>query len=752
MAKTKANEREFQGKVSIWINKAIEAGIVPFQNATTDSSLYGLSKVKFPDVLVSLDRECQNPFCGWELKTPTTDVRDRELLENACEKAKCLDSKYFVTWNMQSAIIWKVPPSHQTTVTEDNKEIEYGPYPITTVDDLRNPNKEPVLQEICIQLLKDLAKLYKDEHINLPIADTTIFVNMVARASEELSQTLRKDIEKAVADKSFNKKLDAWAKKQGINKYDQEYRQTLAQQIAYRLIGKILFYMSLRRNRLELPKMELPRTNYKTAHKALRSYFQKALEIDYQAIFEPEITDHIDLSKNSIQVLTDLTDKLEHWSFDLMPQDVIGNVFEHLIPQDARHTLGQYFTPDNLVDLIISFCIREDSDFVMDPTCGTGTFLIRSYQKLQNHKRKKHHQLLNQIWGFDIAGFPAELATINLYRQDFSDYLNFPRVLTKDFFDVKPGEEFEFPPPKVTAKTGQRIKVKIPKFDALVGNFPFIRQELIEKVEKGYKKKIESIIIDSWSKDYPAILEEGSIRLSKQADIYAYIYFHAAAHLKEGGRMGFITSNSWLDVAYGYELQRFFLSKFKIIAICESRCEPWFEQSAVNTVFTILERCENPKEVAQNTVKFVKIKKPLAELFPGDPYTDAQQRWMRFAQFVDKVEGIGASGQPLPGGICNKFKKIESKHVNIPEILSFEDDDIRLRAIKQRDLLSEVVNSEQTVKWGPYLRAPDIYFKMIEKISDSLIPLSKTANSIKRGLTTGKNEFFYLNEEQVEHW
>ncbi|MCU0614350.1 MAG: SAM-dependent methyltransferase [Desulfobacterales bacterium] len=446
-----------------------------------------------------------------------------------------------------------------------------------------------------------------------------------------------------------------------------------------------------------------------------------------------------------------MTETLEHWSFELMPQDVIGNVFEHLIPQDARHSLGQYFTPDNLVDLIISFCILDDKDFVMDPTCGTGTFLIRSYQKLQSHKRKKHHEVLSQIWGFDIAGFPAELATINLCRQDFSDYLNFPRVLTKDFFDVFPGEEFEFPPPKVTANSGERIKIKIPVFDALVGNFPFIRQELIEKAEPGYKAKIGKVLIDHWGGKYQELTNnDGSLRLSGQADIYAYLYFHAAAHLKNGGRMGFITSNSWLDVAYGYELQRFFLSKFKIIAICESRCEPWFEQSAVNTVFTILERCDNQQEISEHTVRFIKIKKPLAELFPGDPLKDTQKRWLRFSQFVEKIEGIGATGRPIPGGVCHTFEKIESEYVNVPEMLSFEDDEIRMRIIKQQDLANEFANSDQTVKWGPYLRAPDIYFRILEKHANKFTPLENVAD-VRFGIKTGINEFFYLDEEQIKH-
>ena len=41
MAKTEANEREFQGQVISWIKKRLEEGGLPFENATNDSSLYG---------------------------------------------------------------------------------------------------------------------------------------------------------------------------------------------------------------------------------------------------------------------------------------------------------------------------------------------------------------------------------------------------------------------------------------------------------------------------------------------------------------------------------------------------------------------------------------------------------------------------------------------------------------------------------------------------------------------------------------
>ncbi len=762
MVKTKATESEFQGQVISWIKEQISHGGLPFENATSDSSLYGLSTVRFPDVLITLDFVGQRPFCGWELKTPKTDVRDKRLLKDAVEKAQNPNAKYFVTWNMQTAIIWRTPVKTRTTIEEKDRIREFGPEPrIQCVDDIRDAEKSLIMESVCAQLLRDLDRLYKDENVNLPIADTTVFVGLISNASNQIEGAILSDINKARANKSFDKRLRAWAAKQGVSKYDQEYYQTLAQQVSYKIIGKIMFYMTLCRYRLELPRMELTPKSYKAAIKKMRALFQQALEVDYQAIFEPDITDEIEFSADTAKIIIKLTENLAHWSFDLMPLDVVGAVFEKLIPEDARHSLGQYFTPDNLVDLIVSFCVQSGDDFVMDPTCGTGTFLIRSYHKMRNLKSRKHHKLLEQVWGIDIAGFPAELATINLYRQDLRDYQNFPRVLSKDFFEVMPGQKFEFTPPKKTVKTGERIQVKIPKFDALVGNFPFIRQELIEKAEKGYKGKLEEVLFESWGKEYPALFNgpiagpnnrtNHRIQLSGQADIYAYMFFHAAAHLKVGGRMGFVTSNSWLDVAYGYELQKFFLSKFKIVAICESRCEPWFEQSAVNTVFTILERCDDEKGKKNNLVRFVKVKKPLCELFPEDSLTNSQARWLRLERFVDKIEGIAASGQIWDSSGCKKMSRICTEHIRQPEIISYEEEEIRMRMICQEDLRDEVEHTGQTVKWGKYLRAPDIYFEMLKKCDDKFIPLDEVAD-IRRGITTGINEFFYLTDDKVRHW
>ncbi|MBF0516465.1 MAG: hypothetical protein HQK97_05005 [Nitrospirae bacterium] len=205
--------------------------------------------------------------------------------------------------------------------------------------------------------------------------------------------------------------------------------------------------------------------------------------------------------------------------------------------------------------------------------------------------------------------------------------------------------------------------------------------------------------------------------------------------------MGIITSNSWLDVAYGYELQRFFLKKFKVIAILESRCEPWFEDASVNTVVTILERCQDSELRNANNVNFVKINKRLKELFPWD---------MNFP--MDRWHGIDMLVNTIETAAFDNYKHHAAKIVKHSDgSATYEDKNFRIKTIKQSQLLADVEEAGKTVKWGKYLRAPAVYFEILDSCRDNLVPLSKLAD-IKRGYTTGINDFFYLDKDRIKHW
>ncbi|MGR3310346.1 MAG: hypothetical protein ACUZ77_06180, partial [Candidatus Brocadiales bacterium] len=77
--------------------------------------------------------------------------------------------------------------------------------------------------------------------------------------------------------------------------------------------------------------------------------------------------------------------------------------------------------------------------------------------------------------------------------------------------------------------------------------------------------------------------------------------------------------------------------------------------------------------------------------------------------------------------------------------------DFRIRVIKQGKLLEEVETTGKTAKWGKYLRAPEVYFEILNKCRDRLVPLKEVAE-IRRGYTTGINEFFYLTKDKIRHW
>jgi type I restriction-modification system DNA methylase subunit len=733
-------------QVTSWLNGFLKDGSYPFEVASSDPSIKVESKkTKFPDIQIWLNRKAHQGFCGWELKTPTTSVDDKELLNNAAEKARAMHADYFVTWNMRDSVIWRIPLWTEE-VSRVHRLKTYSPVSqISSPDDLWVASKQELLKSKAKEILNDLSTLHREGHLHLIDVDSTFFVHELSEAVKTLWPHVHKSLITEIGKSSaFKNELFDWAVKQGIATYEagETFFETVSRQIIYRLLGKILFYLTLRRFRSDIPKLELHGINPAKVDKKLKEYFEIARQIDYQAVFEDDFPDKVPFPSGAVEPLINLLDNLNRYNFSNMPQDVVGDVFEKLIPPEERHALGQYFTNEELVDLITTFCVRSKSDKVLDPTCGTGTFLIRAYDRLRNAGEKDHKKLLSQIWGIDIAHFPAELATINLYRQHIEDYANFPRVISKDFFEVKTGDTFKFPPPKPTGSPDFMIDETIPQFDGIVGNFPYIRQELIEKRLKGYKSLLENVIRQDWVQDYREFFDEKKKpRLSGQADIYAYLFFHAAKHLKDDGRMGIVTSNAWLDVAYGYELQKFFLKNFKIVAIFESRCEPWFEDAAINTIVTILERCKDEEKRNDNNVKFIKIKKRLKELIPWDIKLP-MQRWLGLDKLIHSIENAGAEHYKLKG----------TKFINtLKSLATYEDDSFRIRVLRQGELLEKVAEAGKTVKWGQYLRAPEIYFEILEKCKDLWIPLHEVAE-VRFGIKPGVTEFFFLNEEKIKHW
>ncbi|MCK4385755.1 MAG: hypothetical protein KAW52_05770, partial [candidate division Zixibacteria bacterium] len=82
----------------------------------------------------------------------------------------------------------------------------------------------------------------------------------------------------------------------------------------------------------------------------------------------------------------------------------------------------------------------------------------------------------------------------------------------------------------------------------------------------------------------------------------------------------------------------------------------------------------------------------------------------------------------------------------------YEDSQIKVLPKKQKELYQEGIEDNVYVgsKWGgKYLRAPDIFFKILEKGKDLFVPVKDVAE-VRRGFTTGANEFFYLSDQEIK--
>jgi len=450
MPEYKSNEWEFQSFVISWLTEFLSTGSYPFDTATANTSLKGAGNTKFPDVLLWLNHPAQISFCGWELKPPTVPVDDPELLKNAAAKALTIGADYFVTWNMRDTIIWKTPKQGEK-VNAEHREKNYPTLiSISNVEDLNNEQKKITLKNRAKEILEDLTILKNKGNLHTAIAEPTFFVKKLHVAVENLYPDVDIAIKKKVGlDKKFRAEITAWARKQGNNSpVDDYFYQMVARQMVYRLLARIIFYDTLTGTYPQLPKLDLIGLSGQAAIKKLREFFNAASDIDWTAVFEKDLADDVEFSENSIVIIHKLIDDLNIYNFKLLPHDVIGAVFEQLIPENERHTLGQYFTRENLVDLINAFCIQTTNAIVLDPTCGTGTFLTRAYDKKKTAGLYDHKELLGQLWGVDIANFPAELATINLFRQNVGEITNFPRIICEDFFDIQPESKHKFPPLK----------------------------------------------------------------------------------------------------------------------------------------------------------------------------------------------------------------------------------------------------------------------------------------------------------------
>lgn len=628
----KLNERAWAGQIISWIKQAINDGTTLFEEATNDEGIKLASgKTKFPDVLLFIDKISGIVFNGWELKFPDTAADDTEMLENALEKAERLKANSFVTWNGAEAFIWKINDNLYTLdniekIKHYTKEVD-----ISTRKDLAdrtNYNKhEAKLKRRLNEILHDLGQLYSSGELKSAINISDNIIEAVTQTATLFIPQFTNEINELKADdEDFRREFNNWkiiesstlkilsSSSRRVEKVIPE--QVLAKFSFYKIIGKVLFYLTLSENLSgKVEKLELE--DDKNVKSKLDVFFNQAKTIDYQAVFESDFTDNIPFNQIIDTLLFRLLEVFNSFNFKILPTGVIGNILENLVPKEEKQKFGQYFTPELLAYLVTFSSIKSRNYFVIDPTSGTGTFLNAFYKALHYFGSKSHQQILNQIWGNDISHFPATLSVINLYKQKVDDIANFPRVMRKDFFNIQPNQTIAIPDSVDIKKVNS---VPIPLFNAIISNFPFIQQEDIPN------NILNTQFRNEFKKTQAAFLKGKSFVINERSDYYIYCFYNSLKFLKLNGYLSAITSNAWLGKNYGIQFKTFLLDNFQIKYIVKSDAEHWFTDSKVSTLFITLQKVKGT-----GSSKFITIHKKLSELFLIDDLS-------KFEDFYSQID------------------------------------------------------------------------------------------------------------------
>ena len=162
----------------------------------------------------------------------------------------------------------------------------------------------------------------------------------------------------------------------------------LSPEAAFDEISKILFIKrNYERNKSNAQIFSLAEFNQlKKESDAKPNEFYQELFNDTKKAFEKDslFSDNakIEIRENSFE---QIIKELEVYNLSSIDDDVKGIAFEKFLGKTFRGELGQFFTPRTVVDFMVSVLDPQEGECVCDPCCGSGGFLIKSFEHVREY-------------------------------------------------------------------------------------------------------------------------------------------------------------------------------------------------------------------------------------------------------------------------------------------------------------------------------------------------------------------------------
>jgi type I restriction-modification system DNA methylase subunit len=402
------------------------------------------------------------------------------------------------------------------------------------------------------------------------------------------------------------------------------------------------------------------------------------------------------------------------YEFSIMPAEILGNVYEQFLGKVIRLTAshqakveekpevkkagGVYYTPSYIVDYIVKNTVGKlcegktpkqiEKLKILDPACGSGSFLIGAYQYLLDfhrdyyaeeparHKKaiyqgkgkqwfltidEKKRILLNNIYGVDIDSQAVEVTKLSLLLKVLENEtqeslrLFHERALPDLGNNIKCGNSLIGPDfyhnqqlnlfddqqqRKINAFDWQKEFAEIFKkggFDAVIGNPPYviISNDFYSQEELRYLNHYQ---VAQYKTDLFHLFIEKGVRL-----------------LCNDGYLGFIVPNPWLTLKFTDILRKYILENtcIKELVLLKNLV---FQDANVYTALLFLSKHNPKKNIA--IIKRIHETTNVFEILNSTGVEMPQQDWLESERCAIEVRRIGRIGS-IVNKIIKGYPKLE---------------------------------------------------------------------------------------------
>ncbi len=354
----------------------------------------------------------------------------------------------------------------------------------------------------------------------------------------------------------------------------------------------------------------------------------------------------------SNKALVDVLYEFSHFNLGKLNADVLGTIYEEYVDRVDRKNKGQYYTPREMVSFIWdrvgftndnAFFHFEDGQrkpkLIFDPATGSGGFLVEAARRLREEATYNRQNLddlidienaiIEGLYGSEISAFSYYITEINLLIQ--------LTPIIKNILEHK--HLYRHPEFALSIIHQDSLKLH-PRIEKTFEEFPDELRKADEVYERdkrhdivgleGRKREVYEFIKDCRDFDYicanpPYIGEKGHKELFRatteqypywkqyylgKMDYLYWFVILGLSKLREGGKLGFITTSYWPTADGAAKLRKYILANALIREIVNFGETKIFEGApGQHNMIFVLERSSDAQKRAENRIKVARVKK-----------------------------------------------------------------------------------------------------------------------------------------------